>query len=102
MSIFPDLPAIIPDTKPSLSHLHSIIKTLYHNLQETKSELMLLKRRELESKAEMDKIMKSTAEEITRQIQAAMPTGIRGQRMEADKVEAEYRHISEQTYSNIK
>ena len=63
---------------------------------------MLLKRRELESKAEMDKIMKSTAEEITRQIQAAMPTGIRGQRMEADKVEAEYRHISEQTYSNIK
>ncbi|XP_063694206.1 uncharacterized protein LOC134825935 isoform X3 [Bolinopsis microptera] len=97
-----DLPAIIPDTKPTLSHLHSIIKTLYHNLQETKSELMLLKRRELESKAEMDEIIKSTAEEITRQIQAAMPKGIRGQRMEADKVEAEYRQISEETYSNIK
>ena len=90
------------DSKPSLSHLHNIIKTLYQNLQDTRSELQLLKRRELESKAEMEEIVRTTAEEITRQIEAAMPQGIRGQRMEADKVEAEYRQISEETYSNIK
>ena len=85
------------DSKPSMSHLHSIIKTLYQNLQDTKSELLLLKRRELESKAEMDEMVRTTAEAITRQIEAAMPHGIRGQRMEADKVEAEYRQISEET-----
>jgi len=101
-----DLPVVMTDSmqdsKPTMSHLHTIIRTLYQNLQDTKSELLLLKRRELESKAEMDEMVKTTAEEITRHIEAAMPQGIRGQRTDADKVEAEYRQISEETYSNIK
>ena len=90
------------DPKNSLSHLHTIIRTLYQNLKDTKSELMLLKRRELESRAEMDAMVRTTAEEITRHIEAAMPRGIRGERIEADKVEADYRQISEETYANIK
>ncbi|KAL5261590.1 hypothetical protein ACHWQZ_G007327 [Mnemiopsis leidyi] len=97
-----DLPVVMADPKNSLSHLHTIIRTLYQNLKDTKSELMLLKRRELESRAEMDAMVRTTAEEITRHIEAAMPKGIRGERIEADKVEADYRQISEETYANIK
>lgn len=100
-----DLPVVGIGTEKSeydLTSLHTIIKTLQQNLQDTKSELLLLKRREQESKSEMDQILRITAEEITRHIEAALPKGVRGQRMEADKVEAEYKTLAEETYANIK
>ena len=69
---------------------------------ETKTELMTLKRKELETRSEMDAVLRSTAQEITRHIQASLPQGIRRKRMEADEIEEKYRNTSEQTYTNIK
>lgn len=62
----------------------------------------MLKRKELERRAEMDEILKSTALQITQQIESAMPQGIRRERMRTDKVEEDYRKLSEMTYTNIK
>ena len=84
------------------AHLHSTIRSLHAQLQEAKTEMINLKRRELERRAEMDMIVRETREEIVRQIQASMPQGIRRLRMEVDRVEGEYRNKSESTYTNIK
>ena len=84
------------------AHLHAIIRSLHSQLQETKTEMINLKRKELERRAEMDEIVRDTREAIVRHIQGSMPQGIRRLRMEVDKVEGEYRNQSESTYTNIK
>ena len=82
--------------------LHDTIRTLQKNLSETRAELLNLRRREQSHQTEMVRVMRETAVSIARHIEAAMPTGIRKQRIEADGVETSYRETSDATYTNIK
>ena len=46
--------------------------------------------------------MVSTARLINKEIAERMPFGLRKKRIDVDKVEADYRKISERSYTNIK
>ena len=58
-------------------------------------------RAELLNQAEMARVMRETAVSIEHHIEAAMPTGLRKQRIEADAAETCYRQTSDATYTKI-